>query len=150
MRQLLVREELCSGCRACELACAVRHDGRFGTSMSRIRVTRIERLGVMRPQCCRGCADAPCVAVCPTCALSRDDLTAVVRVDPDGCITCSLCADACSFGLLWFHPGTGLPLICDACGGDPACVKRCVTGALACVDLSADLHSPNESAAPDA
>jgi hypothetical protein len=28
------------------------------------------------------------------------------------------------------HPETGLPLICDMCGGDPACVKRCATGAI--------------------
>jgi Fe-S-cluster-containing dehydrogenase component len=29
-----------------------------------------------------------------------------------------------------FHPETGLPMICDLCGGDPQCVKRCATGAL--------------------
>jgi hypothetical protein len=29
------------------------------------------------------------------------------------------------------HPETGLALICDLCGGDPACVKRCATGAIA-------------------
>jgi epoxyqueuosine reductase QueG len=28
------------------------------------------------------------------------------------------------------HPRTGLSLICDLCGGDPACFKRCATGAI--------------------
>jgi Fe-S-cluster-containing dehydrogenase component len=28
------------------------------------------------------------------------------------------------------HPETGLALICDLCGGDPACVKRCATRAI--------------------
>jgi Fe-S-cluster-containing hydrogenase component 2 len=28
------------------------------------------------------------------------------------------------------HPQTGLALICDLCGGDTACVKRCATGAI--------------------
>ena len=32
------------------------------------------------------------------------------------------------------HPETGLPLICDLCNGDPACVKRCATGAIVYTD----------------
>jgi Fe-S-cluster-containing dehydrogenase component len=39
--------------------------------------------------------------------------------------------DACPFGVVALHPETGLAIICDLCGGDPACVKRCATGAIA-------------------
>jgi ferredoxin len=39
------------------------------------------------------------------------------------------------------HPETGLPLICDLCDGDPACVKRCPTGAISYGDAAAD---PNQ------
>jgi Fe-S-cluster-containing dehydrogenase component len=28
------------------------------------------------------------------------------------------------------HPETDRVVICDLCGGDPACVKRCATGAI--------------------
>jgi Fe-S-cluster-containing hydrogenase component 2 len=35
------------------------------------------------------------------------------------------------------HPETGLALICDLCGGDPACVKRCATGAIVYDDTDA-------------
>ena len=135
MKRILVREEVCSGCRACEVACVARHEGRFGTATSRIQVTKIEHLGVDHPHVCRLCRRAPCVAACPTGALYRDETldtggTGAVLLHPDECIGCSACVDACPFGMAALHPETGLPLICDLCGGDPACVKRCATGAI--------------------
>ena len=48
----------------------------------------------------------------------------------DDCIGCAACVDACPFGMAALHPESGLALICDLCGGDPACVKRCATGAI--------------------
>jgi Fe-S-cluster-containing hydrogenase component 2 len=135
--QILVREARCSGCRACEVACVGRHEGRFGTATARIRVRKIEHLGFAGPELCRPCTDAPCVAACPTSALSRDAVTSAILLNPDDCLVCSICTDACSFGLVSIHPASGLPLICDLCGGDPACVKRCVTGALAWDDTAA-------------
>jgi hypothetical protein len=35
------------------------------------------------------------------------------------------------------HPETGVALICDLCGGDPACVKRCATGAIVYAEAGA-------------
>jgi carbon-monoxide dehydrogenase iron sulfur subunit len=127
---ILVSEALCSGCRACEAACTVWHEGRFGTSAARIRVTKIEAEGLERPRVCATCADAPCVAACPTAALARDDVTGAIRLDAASCVVCPACQDACPFGVVWLHPVTGLPLICDLCDGRPACVGRCSTGAL--------------------
>jgi len=128
--QIVVDEARCSGCRACELACVVRCDGRFGTADARIRVIKIEAEGVDRPSLCRQCADAPCVAACPTGALRADPITRRIQLNRDDCIVCPACAAACPFGVVFVETATGLPLICDGCGGDPACVKRCVTGAL--------------------
>ena len=130
VRRILVRKELCSGCRACEVACVAWHEGRFGTSSARIRVTKIEPLGVDHPHVCRLCWRAPCVAACPAGALYRDAATGAVLLHADDCIGCSACVDACPFGVAVLHPETGLALICDLCGGDPACVKRCATGAI--------------------
>lgn len=46
------------------------------------------------------------------------------------CIGCGVCADACPFGMVAFRGDDGPPLICDLCGGEPACVGRCATGAI--------------------
>jgi carbon-monoxide dehydrogenase iron sulfur subunit len=137
VKRILIRKEICSGCLACEVACVARHDGQFGTATARIRVTKIEHLGVDHPHVCRLCQGAPCVAACPTDALYKDKRTAAVLLRPDDCIGCSACVDACPFGMATLHPETGLALICDLCGGDPACVKRCATGAIVYSDTDA-------------
>jgi len=130
MKRIWVREELCSGCRACQVACVARHDGRFGTATARIRVTKIEPQGVDRPHVCRLCGRAPCLAACPTGALYKDEMTGAVLLRQEECTGCGACVDACPFGMVAWHPETGYPLICDLCGGDPACVKRCAAGAI--------------------
>jgi carbon-monoxide dehydrogenase iron sulfur subunit len=136
-RRILVREDLCSGCRACEVACVARHEGSFGTAAARIRVTKIESLGVDHPHVCRHCSHAPCVDACPVGALYKDGTTGAILLVSDDCLGCSACADACPFGVVTLHPETGLALICDLCGGDPACVKRCATGAILYADVEA-------------
>ena len=130
MKRILVRRDLCSGCRACEVACVTRHEGAFGTATARIRVTKIESLGVDHPHVCRLCRRAPCAAACPTAALYKDETSGAVLLHPEECIGCSACVDACPFGMAALHPQTGLAVICDLCSGDPACVKRCATRAI--------------------
>ena len=128
--QILVDEARCSGCRACEVACVAWHEGRFGTATARVRIVKIEARGVDRPTVCRQCEDAPCVAACPVGALGRDAVTGAIRLAASECIVCPACADACPFDVLFIDASTALPLVCDLCDGSPACVKRCVTGAL--------------------
>ena len=130
MKRILVREEVCSGCRACEVACVARHEGRFGTATSRIRVTKIEHLGLDRPHVCHLCQPAPCIDACPSEALTKDATTGAVLLRADDCTGCGTCVDACPCDAIALHPESGLPLICDLCGGGPACVKRCATGAI--------------------
>ena len=114
-----------------------RHEGSFGTAAARIRVTKIESLGVDHPHVCRLCSHPPCVDACPTGALYRDGTTGAILLVFADCLGCSACADACPFGVVILHPETGLALICDLCGGDPACIKRCATGAILYADVEA-------------
>ncbi len=129
--QILTDDARCSGCRACELSCVARHDDRFATTTARVRVRKIEAHGLDSPHVCRQCENAPCMSVCPVQALHRDTATGSIRLRRDDCIVCSACFDACPFGAVFSDPVSGMPLICDLCDGEPACVKRCATGALA-------------------
>ncbi|NLE76215.1 MAG: 4Fe-4S dicluster domain-containing protein [Chloroflexi bacterium] len=130
VKRLEVRRALCSGCLACEVACVARHEGAFGTALARVRVAKDEAQGLDVPHVCRQCRRAPCLAACPHGALQRDPATGAILLQPEACTGCLACADACPFGAVWLHPHSGLPLICNLCGGDPACVRRCATGAL--------------------
>lgn len=129
-KRIKVRTDLCSGCRACQVACVAWHDGRFGTATARIRVTKDEPLGVDRPHVCRLCRRPPCVAACPTQALFIDDVTGAVLSRPGVCDGCAACVEACPFEMVALHRETRLALICDLCRGDPSCVKRCATKAI--------------------
>lgn len=131
---MVVTPSVCSGCRACELACSFFHNGMFDPLLSRIRVEKNEPEGIDTPHVCRQCPDAPCVKACPFGAL-RQLPDGVISVSNELCKSCRKCAKACPYGAVFFHPMTAKPLICDMCGGQPSCVARCVTGALQ-VDLT--------------
>jgi carbon-monoxide dehydrogenase iron sulfur subunit len=141
-RGIAVREDLCSGCRACQVACVASHEGLFGVYTSRLRVVKDEPLGVDEPQVCRLCGKAPCVAACPSGALYRDHVTSAVLLRSEGCDGCLCCVAACPFGMVSIHPTTGLPLICDLCGGQPVCVERCPTGAIVYGDTGSTAEGP--------
>lgn len=128
--KMLVNEKLCAGCRACELICSFTHERKFSDLLSRIHVDKVDEDGIDRPLVCRQCGNARCVEACPSGALSRNPETRCVVVDETRCSGCGTCADACPFGAVAFHPETRVPLICDLCGGDPECVRRCPTGAI--------------------
>ena len=135
MKRITVHPALCSGCRACQVACVAYHEGRFGIALARLRVVKDEARGLDRPHVCRGCRPAPCLAACPESALYRDESTGAVLVrldagDEPACTGCGACVEACPFEMIVLHPETGTALLCDLCGGDPACVQRCATGAI--------------------
>ncbi len=138
-----VTVDKCLACKSCELACAVEHskskdlyEAITETPRPRPRLKVAQGEGFTAPLMCRHCDDAPCVAACPTKALSRPDENAPVVVDPKLCIGCDSCILACPFGVI--RPGSdGRSLVkCDQCfervarGEKPACVSACPTHAL--------------------
>ncbi len=128
-RVVVVDPLLCSGCRYCEMACSFKHEGVFSPALSRITVVREDDIGFDYPVVCRFCESCDALEACPTGAMRRVD--GVVKVDIDKCVACGACVTACRYGAVKARPGGGQPIVCDLCGGDPVCVKRCPTRALA-------------------
>jgi Fe-S-cluster-containing hydrogenase component 2 len=114
----------CSGCRLCEIACTMRHEGRIWPEASRIRVFMLVP-GAEVPHLCAQCSDYPCVSSCPADALSVNDGTGAVIVDEEKCTSCGACIKACPGQVPHLHPEKRHALICDLCGGDPECAKIC-------------------------
>jgi anaerobic carbon-monoxide dehydrogenase iron sulfur subunit len=124
-KALHVDHQKCTGCRLCELVCAVSHDGISNPSRSRIRVMKWEAEGLYVPMSCQQCEDAPCLNVCPVKAISRDAETDRVSVDYDICIGCRSCVAVCPFGAMNYNSTDKKVFKCDHCDGDPQCVRFC-------------------------
>jgi Fe-S-cluster-containing dehydrogenase component/formate-dependent nitrite reductase membrane component NrfD len=137
----------CIGCHACTVACKVEHGVELG--VFRTWVKYIERgefpdtrrhFAVLR---CNHCTDAPCVEICPVKALyKRED--GIVDFDPQRCIGCKACMNACPYDALYIDPRSHTAAKCNFCahrveaGLKPSCEIVCPVGAI----ISGDVHDP--------
>jgi Fe-S-cluster-containing hydrogenase component 2 len=112
------------------MACSVEHTGVNSPSRSRIHVIKWPLEGFELPMLCQQCEEAPCIAVCPKDALSRDATMGRVTLDYDLCIGCKMCVTACPFGGMGIDAVARQVIKCDLCDGNPACVRFCDPGAL--------------------
>lgn len=118
---LVIDLDLCDGCGACSIACAVENNvavppARAGTrkAVLPLRVDRVVRPGpggtdvVHVPIMCQHCqAHTPCVSVCPQTAVDVDPQTGVVSQVPDRCLGCRYCMAACAYharSFNWWRP----------------------------------------------
>jgi carbon-monoxide dehydrogenase iron sulfur subunit len=141
---IIIDVDKCNACKSCEIACAVEHSVSKDLRQAihedptpRPRVSVEKGLNFSVPLQCRQCANAPCIALCPTDALYRVDQDSPVLLDEEKCIGCNWCVLACPFGVIRLDDGRKVVLKCDQCfqrvqrGELPACVSACPTGALA-------------------
>ena len=131
---LVIHPEKCTGCRLCEMVCAVKHEGVSNPARSRIRVMKWEMEGLYVPISCQQCQDAPCMSVCPAGAISRSEELDVVQIDPDRCIGCRTCVAVCPFGAMSYNTQDKKVFKCDLCDGDPQCVRFCEVECLEYMD----------------
>lgn len=178
---MLIDTERCIGCWACAIACKVENSIGEGLWWQRVDtvggVHPDTSTGTFpfldkhyEPQQCFHCQDPPCLAVCPTDAITqRPD--GIVSIDHETCIGCGYCAVACPYdaievnitdpvlprGLEAGHGASevrprraGVAEKCTFCSHrvdqqlDPACVVACPTDAIVFGDAeneSGDLAS---------
>jgi len=117
---------LCTGCRRCEVACAFSHFEIFSPVYSRIKVVKIEEIGIDGPVVCLQCKERYCIQ-CPEEALSIG-LSGEIRVDNQKCTGCGVCKSRCPIGAIEIIDECAL--ICDLCNGNPECVSACNSKAL--------------------
>jgi len=118
----------CTECERCMAVCSLLKFQKVLIRQASISVERnwpeIPVIRVCRFDDCEG---QPCITACPVAAISKQD--GIVRINREACIGCGLCVQVCPEQAIWMD-GENNAYKCDFCGGDPACVKECVTGAL--------------------
>ncbi|MBI4333095.1 MAG: 4Fe-4S binding protein [Chloroflexi bacterium] len=142
--------DLCVNCKACIVACNVKHMSNARPEASHIIPTSRNLLNVYPtgPEirddrvyqafigiACMHCAEAPCIKVCPTSAIYKDTASGVTLVDDEKCIGCRACIWVCPYGAPTFD-GRGKMLKCDLCidrlreGKKTACEHTCAARAI--------------------
>ncbi|MFC2020692.1 4Fe-4S dicluster domain-containing protein [Chloroflexota bacterium] len=144
---LILDYEKCTGCRACELVCSIKHEGVSNPERSRIKIVKWEWEGRYVPMSCQQCESAPCQAICPVKAISRDGELDRVTVDNDVCIVCRMCIAVCPFGAMGFDTLAKKVIKCDFCDGEPQCVRFCETDAIQYLEASEQSKSKRIGAA---
>jgi len=139
MKKLSYKVDKCTGCRSCEIACAVAHSA----SGELFKALKEETVSLPRkrvflaggrnyPVSCRNCSDPKCVDACMAAALVFDAAKGVVAHDEKRCVGCWMCVMVCPYGAIRPNVKTKMPVRCDKCADkdEPGCVKACPTGAV--------------------
>jgi Fe-S-cluster-containing hydrogenase component 2 len=116
----------CSGCSRCEVHCSFFHSGKIGRAGARIKVVKIEEIGIDYPLVCQQCRERYCTK-CPEKAIEIGPLGQII-VSPTLCTACGACEVMCPIGAIELNEE--IPHVCDLCGGDPRCVKACTLDAI--------------------
>ncbi|MCX6032650.1 MAG: 4Fe-4S dicluster domain-containing protein [Chloroflexi bacterium] len=127
----------CIGCQACTVACKTGNERPLGDNYIKVRDIVLGQMpklfGTFAHHRCFHCADAACVAVCPTGTLTKA-ANGMTAVDIDKCSGCGYCTDACPYQVPTLVNGRVSK--CVACmepvqeGGLPYCVQTCPSQAI--------------------
>jgi carbon-monoxide dehydrogenase iron sulfur subunit len=158
MKKVYINEQVCIGCRLCEVYCRLKHS-RSGDLVRAYKKEsprplprlRVDESGIVSFSVrCQHCANAPCIRACLTGALSRDPLTSLVNVDEERCIGCGTCALACPLGVPKLDAAQKKMVKCDLCQDEeiPVCVANCPNEALYCAEVETEVPPDNAGAVP--
>jgi len=144
----IIDNRKCIGCHACSTACKSENEVPLGVYRTWVKYvdtgiypdTR-RHFQVTR---CNHCANPPCVRICPVTAMyQRAD--GIVDFNPDICIGCKACMQACPYDAIYIDPDTKSAAKCHYCahrteiGLLPACVVVCPEQAI----IAGDTDNPS-------
>jgi anaerobic dimethyl sulfoxide reductase subunit B (iron-sulfur subunit) len=144
--------ESCVDCKACIIACKVKHMWPpYNTAEPvpeprGVNLLQVYQYGpeisaggkVHQPFVsisCMHCEDAPCIRVCPTSAIYKDSETQITLVEEKRCIGCKACLWICPYGAPSFKEN-GKMVLCNLCmdrlkeGKKAACEAACQASAI--------------------
>jgi len=145
MKVIGVHLDRCTGCKTCELFCAVDRGSNGKTlltavqesplPLARVRVEGSNQVPIALQ--CRHCLQAPCLDACLTGALTRDPKSNMVIVQEDRCIACWTCTMFCPYGVIYPWLERKIALKCDRCAfmENPVCVEVCPCKALELMEI---------------
>ena len=127
--KIKIEPEKCTECGRCSAACSLVKTGRINPLDARISIIRnwpeVPQVNICRFE---DCDDKPCIEACPFDAIKVVD--GKVAIIAENCRGCKKCVSVCPYNAIRMDKGNKLAVKCDLCGGNPACVPECVTGAL--------------------
>ena len=143
----LIDNRKCIGCHACSTACKSENEVPLGVNRTWVKYTETgvfpETRRHFQVTRCNHCANPPCVHICPVTAMyQRED--GIVEFDPEACIGCKACIQACPYDAVYIDPDSHTAAKCHFCahrvdvGLEPACVVVCPEHAI----LAGDLDDP--------
>jgi Fe-S-cluster-containing dehydrogenase component len=148
----VIDQTKCVGCHACTTACKSENEVPLSVTRTFVKSVDVgtfpEARRAFQVTRCNQCADAPCVAACPTGAMyARPD--GIVDFDKQICIGCKACMAACPYDAIFINPADHCAEKCNFCahrlevGLEPACVVVCPTQAI----MVGDLNDPDSEVA---
>jgi len=143
----LIDHRKCIGCHACSTACKSENEVPLGVYRTWVKYVETGTFPDTRRHFqvtrCNHCANPPCVRICPVTAMyQRAD--GIVEFDPQVCIGCKACLQACPYDAIYIDPETHSAAKCHFCshrtdiGLKPACEVVCPEEAI----ISGDLDDP--------
>ena len=134
----------CIGCHACSTACKAENEVPLGVNRTWVKTVEHGRYpNVTRSfqvTRCNHCDNPPCARICPVTAMyQRDD--GIVEFDPNICVGCKACMQACPYDAIYIDPERGTAAKCHMCshrvdvGLEPACVVLCPEHAIVFGDM---------------
>ena len=130
MKTIKVNNDECIGCMSCVLACSLKKTNLFSYDSAVIKVEGKESRGLNYVLSCSNCTDRKCIEVCPVDAINMEENYGIPIIDYDKCISCGLCVEHCTYGIIRIENQSDKVYKCDLCGGNPVCVENCIPGAL--------------------